>query len=118
MEDAAGIAADLAFFGAPEEMTAGFEARAAETIFGIFHENADAFTLFDALGSQWRTVGLGGMAGGVMRTGLDYTSIPAIALMMGIETGADIFKRLRLLEAGAMEAWGEAMERQMKRARR
>jgi len=56
----------------------------------------DAVLLFQALQTQWRTVG--GMAG-ILFTGLDYTALPIVETRLGITCPPPIFEALQALEA-------------------
>ncbi len=62
-----------------------------------------AFRLFDAMGTQWR-VGPGGASG------LDYTAIPVIASMLGINRRelTDIFPDIRVMEVEALSVMADA----------
>lgn len=62
-----------------------------------------AFRLFDAMGTQWR-VGPGGASG------LDYTAIPVIASMLGINRRelTDIFPDIRVMEVEALSVMAGA----------
>ncbi len=63
----------------------------------------DAVALFFAMSTQWRWVG--SMAG-AMRTGLDYTPLPAVAGSLGIAVTADVLGDLRTMEHEAVKEWG------------
>lgn len=64
-----------------------------------------ALRLFEAMSTQWRT-GMGGPSG------LDYSIIPATALMLGIKRRdlPDIFPDLRIMEAEALAVMAESVE--------
>lgn len=64
-----------------------------------------AFSLFEALGTQWR-LGQGGPFG------LDYTAIAATASMLGIKRRDlnEIFPDLRIMEHEALAVMAEASE--------
>lgn len=107
--------ADAAAFGAPPEILAQLRAAADDDdAVEIHHDNADAFVLFDALGSQWRTCAAGS-DGAMMRTGLDYGVVESAARMLEIAAGADLFWRLRVLEAAAISEWADKMKHEARR---
>lgn len=60
-----------------------------------------AVSLFFAMQTQWRWVGVG-MAG-AMRTGLDYAPLPGIASAIPVDLTADVLHDLRTMESGALE---------------
>ena len=64
-----------------------------------------AIRVFEALSTQWR-LGPGGPSG------LDYTSIPAAAEMLGIKRIwlEEIFPDLRVMESEALSVMAEAAE--------
>lgn len=66
-------------------------------------DEADAVVLFLSLGSQWRLHAMSGV-----RTGLEYTAVPATAAMMGITVTPELFQDLRVMEGAALAAWAGA----------
>lgn len=77
----------------------------------IHPDNGPAMRLFLALQTQWRTIVLSMMSRAEMRrTGLDYTAIEPAARLLGLTADADVFARLRVLEAEALGAWAEAAQ--------
>lgn len=54
--------------------------------------------VFEALQTQWRFAGLGGIVG------LDYSAIPPVMLMMGFNRREyhDVFARVRIMEREAL----------------
>lgn len=65
-------------------------------------DEADAFSLFVMLGTQWRYHPMAG------RIGLDYTAIPATAAMANITMSPALFRDVRVMEAAATEAFAES----------
>lgn len=61
-----------------------------------------AFSLFIALGTQWRWCAMSGR-----RLGLDYNVIPNTAQMMGTEMTPALFRDLRVMEHAALDALAE-----------
>ncbi|KAA0983313.1 DUF1799 domain-containing protein [Pseudomonas sp. ANT_J28] len=61
-----------------------------------------AFQVFEAMSTQWRTGACGA-------TGLDYTSIRAVAGFLGLTRAqaTDIFPDLRIMEAEALRVMAE-----------
>lgn len=118
--DKSEVAADLAFFGAPEDLQQQVLARDDEDeedgAVEIHSDNAPAFTLFDALSSQWRTAVLSGRGVSmVQKTGLDYGAAETVARIMNITLNKDNFGRLRILENAALAAWGEDFARSVRK---
>jgi hypothetical protein len=58
--------------------------------------NEDAWELFEAAGTQWRSGGFGYI-------GLDYTAVYQIAAVTGIETTAALHEKVRVLESVTLE---------------
>lgn len=63
-------------------------------------ENRDAWELYSALQSQWRVSGFG-------MVGLDYSQIWPVADVLEIEVTADVFRKIRLLEAEELKQQAE-----------
>ena len=62
----------------------------------VWPENMPVLRLFDAMRTQWR-VGYSGAYG------LDYTPVPAVLDLLGIEDRAYAFEGLRVMESVAIE---------------
>jgi hypothetical protein len=61
-------------------------------------------SIFVSMQTQWRWVGAG-MAG-AFRSGLDYSVLPVVAPIAGVEVlTPEILSDLRILEAAAVEQW-------------
>ncbi len=75
----------------------GFSAEDFDSEVGIWPDNWDAFELFAALQTQWRS----GMAGPV---GLDYTAIEPVMRLQGIKKRdrREVFESVRLMELEAL----------------
>lgn len=69
----------------------------------IWPDNWPVFRLFNALGTQWRT-GPGGA------TGLDYSVIREVAILIGIKKRQipELFPDLQVMEAEALAVMAEA----------
>ncbi|MEO6679501.1 MAG: DUF1799 domain-containing protein [Pseudomonas sp.] len=70
---------------------------------GVWPDNWPAFTLFNAMATQWRTGACGA-------TGLDYTSVRDVAGYIGIKKKAisEIFHDLQVMEVEALAVMAEA----------
>lgn len=68
----------------------------------LFPENQQAWDLFEAVRTQWRT----GMAG---PTGLDYQVIPTVLQLRGIprRQWKDLFEDIRTMEFAVLELQAE-----------
>jgi hypothetical protein len=73
-----------------------------EEICEVWPDTWQAFQVFEAMSTQWRTGACGA-------TGLDYTSIRDVAGFLGLTQGqaADIFPDLRIMEAEALRVMAE-----------
>ena len=92
-------AEDLAAFGVPEEDIEAWQERETEARnFEVWPENWPAVECFLALSTQWRHAGATGIP-----TGLDYAAIPAVARLLGHRRGRDLFEKLRIMEAEALD---------------
>ena len=71
----------------------------------VWSDNWLAFSLFNALATQWRTGACGA-------TGLDYKSIRDVARYLGIKkkTIPEIFPDIQVMEAEALAVMGEARD--------
>lgn len=89
----------LAAMGAPPEM---WETMRAASSVAIWPENLDAFNVFGAMGSQWRT-GMGGA------TGLDYAALPAVMDFCQVKKKhrPEVFESVRVMESAALETMAE-----------
>jgi hypothetical protein len=58
--------------------------------------NEDAWELFEAAGTQWRSSGFSFI-------GLDYTAVYQIAAVMGIDSTATLHEKVRILESITLE---------------
>lgn len=69
----------------------------------IWPDNWPVFRLFNALGTQWRT-------GAVGATGLDYSVIREVAVLIGIKKRQipELFPDLQVMEAEALAVMAEA----------
>lgn len=68
----------------------------------IWPDNWPAFTVFEAMSTQWRTGACGA-------TGMDYTSIRDVAGFLGLTRvqTTDIFPDLRIMEAEALRVMAD-----------
>lgn len=75
----------------------------------IWPDHADAVRLFFRLGTQWHgtTIVVGSKAI-TMKTGLNYSAIPAIAGASGIVVDARVLDQLRTIEDAALAAMAKA----------
>lgn len=87
----------------PPELQAALEQPDQDEIL-VWPDMADAVALFFAMSTQWRWVGAG--MGGLVRTGLDYAVLPAIAGAHSIDTTPEVLNDLKTLELAAVEEWG------------
>lgn len=100
--------ADVAAWTAEEEDEEhGFAepGQEAEGRLQLLKANGPAVRLFHALTTQWRRGAFGHLAG------LDYAAIAPTAALMEIETGPDLFGRLRVMEGEALRAIAEQNDR-------
>ena len=69
----------------------------------VWPDNWQAFRLFNALGTQWRT-------GPVGATGLDYSVIREVSILIGIKKRQipEIFPYLQIMEAEALAVMADA----------
>ncbi|WP_434134363.1 DUF1799 domain-containing protein [Pseudomonas luteola] len=68
----------------------------------IWPDNWNSFTVFEAMGTQWRTGGCGA-------TGLDYCALPEVMRLCGIKKRhqPDMFYDVRVMEAEALKVMAE-----------
>lgn len=101
-------------YGAPEkvvdQVAASFERRAAEPTFLVHPDNVMAVQLFLAARTQWVVTALSTWSKAeIRRVGLDYLRVEATARLEGLgELGTDDFRRIRIMEAVALNAWATA----------
>jgi Phage related hypothetical protein (DUF1799) len=71
----------------------------------IWPDNWPAFTVFEAMSTQWRTGACGA-------TGLDYGVLPSVIRMCGLPLGErqSIFSDIRHMEAEALQVMAEQRE--------
>lgn len=110
--EAARMIEELEFFGAPESVLE--ETRTSllkvtrDEAFLVHPINIPAVKVFLAMQTQWREVGT---MTRVLRRGLDYSVLPIVTAGEGLEPLAgDDFRRFRILEVEAMNAWSEARQ--------
>jgi hypothetical protein len=77
--------------------------RAADEAIELAPDEADAFSLFRTLGTQWRHHAMTGM-----RLGIDYAAVEPTARMLGVTMTPALLLDLQLMEAAALDAWAEA----------
>ncbi len=70
--------------------------------FELYEENLKAFEVFCSSATQWRYAGMTGV-----QTGLDYTAVESVMRMMGVDDTAETFKKVRLIEIGALNAMSD-----------
>jgi hypothetical protein len=85
-------------------MAAALEAPDSSEV-DVWPDMVPAVSIFFAMQTQWRWVGAG-MAG-AFRTGLDYSSLPAVAAGSGIELTPEILADLRAMESAAVQQWSK-----------
>lgn len=70
----------------------------------IWPDNWESFILFEAMSTQWRTGANGA-------TGLEYSSLPTVAKMLGIsEVTSPLFSDIRVMENEALNIIQEMRE--------
>ncbi|MGP0015697.1 DUF1799 domain-containing protein [Pseudomonas sp.] len=69
---------------------------------GVWPDNWSAFTVFEAMATQWRVGACGA-------TGLDYGVLPSVIRMCGVPAGdrQGIFHDIRQMEAEALQVMAE-----------
>lgn len=82
-------------------------AREEDGDYYVLPENWQALELFLLCQEQWHRAGLEGM-----RVGLDYLRLEAVMRMEGIKDQRAEFRRVREIEAGALEAMQEKRDTQ------
>lgn len=101
---------DLAEFGAPAEVIEATRAEYGPQVaadFLVHPDNATAVRVLLASATQWRVASLSTMSSAaIVQTGLDYGVVETVARLEGLELELPSdFRRLRILEAGALKAW-------------
>lgn len=68
----------------------------------VWQHNWQAFSVFEAMSTQWRT----GMAGA---SGLDYAALPAVMRLVGVpkKDRDQVFHDVRIMEAEALAVMAE-----------
>lgn len=77
-----------------------------EDLVEIWDIDASAFRAFQDMDTQWHMVGLGGLAGGLVRTSLDYAGVEVVMRMYDLPRSA--FGLIQAMERGALAAYAEA----------
>lgn len=77
----------------------------SEDVVEIWDIDAPAFHAFQAMDTQWRLVPIGGLAGGLVRAGLDYAGAAVVMQKRGLPD-AD-FELIQAMEEGALTAYRE-----------
>lgn len=79
-----------------------------DSIIEVWECNADAFYVFEAMATQWRSVVVG-MGSAVMATGFDYAAMPVVMDMVGIERKRrpEVFSSVRIMETEALATMAE-----------
>lgn len=81
----------------------GLEVGDVDDSIELWATNAQSFSVFEAMGTQWRM----GMAGA---TGLDYQALPVVLEMAGLKKRKDrlaIFADLRVMEREALRTMAD-----------
>lgn len=75
----------------------------------ILGPNRDACRVFFAMATQWRTVAfVAGARAMIVKTGLDYAALTAVATALGVTFDEDLLDRMQILEVEAAAAMAEA----------
>lgn len=76
-----------------------------ETEIELWAINAEAFSVFNSMSTQWRV----GMSGA---TGLDYTSLPIVMDLEGVEVDSrqQVFRDVRTMEQEALRTMADSQE--------
>ena len=71
----------------------------------IWPDNWNSFTVFEAMGTQWRTGGCGA-------TGLDYCALPEVMRLCGIKKKhqPNVFYDIRVMEAEALKVMADRVD--------
>lgn len=71
----------------------------------IWPDNWNSFTVFEAMGTQWRTGGCGA-------TGLDYCALPNVMRLCGIKKKhqPDVFYDVRVMESEALKVMADRVD--------
>lgn len=87
-------------------MIAAEAARESEDAIELTPDDLTAWGLFIAASGQWRW-----HPAANMRLGLDYPALQAVASMMGEAIDASTFRRIQLIEAGALDEFVRQAQR-------
>ena len=76
-----------------------------ETEIELWAINAEAFSVFNSMSTQWRA----GMSGA---TGLDYTSLPIVMDLEGVDADdrKQVFRDVRTMEQEALKTMADSQE--------
>jgi hypothetical protein len=78
-----------------------------EEVIQIWDINAAAFEAFLALETQWRVVGLAGLATvRLVKTGLDYCAVEMVLRRRELLDHPTAFDDIRVMENASLAAWG------------
>lgn len=74
----------------------------------VWPDMRDAWRLFMAMATQWKTAGTAGI-----RTGLDYNALPHVAAAIGVgwPLSPQAFADFRSMEAEALSIWSKRVGR-------
>lgn len=83
---------------------------AAPEVFDVHEDNVVAVKLFMAMNTQWTWIALSTMAAAIpRRVALKYEVLPQVARLEGLgRISTDNFRRIRIMEGEALEAFAEA----------
>lgn len=84
--------------------------RAQDNAIELTPGDLPAWGLFVAASGQWRW-----HPGANVRLGLDYPALQAVAQMTGETIDAKTFRRIQLIEAGALEVFARQAQRRPRR---
>jgi hypothetical protein len=104
---------DLSMFGLVAAEEEDHEEEDDE-LFGVWPENWKSVQLFMACATQWDTVPLGGMQGGFLYAGLNYSKVRDTMEMLGVKRKAEMLEDLRVMEAEAKVVLNDHLKRGMK----
>lgn len=88
--------------GVPASVIAEHERRAEGEAYEVWPENWGVFSLFLALGTQWRLAGMDGT-----RVGIDYAAVPVVMDLQSVpaKRRRRWFEWIRLMEREALEVF-------------
>lgn len=67
----------------------------------VWPDMEPSVALFFAMGTQWRWAAVGS---GILRVGMDYSALPAVAQASGVEIAPRVFADLRVMEGEVLKA--------------